>query len=154
MRSHMRTRPSGAEVKPLLKVVRPQSNDPQPSLRNASKSLSDYSPSCPKERCSQALFLLKLTLASLIMRSKVADSLETKRSPVHSSLLQNCDRRFKDKHGDEYSCQWLQSGLALSMRSVIVMGTYVFATSLISSLGATTLAASEIMRQVQPGPMH
>ena len=29
------------------------------------------------------------------------------------------------------------------------MGTYVFATSMISSLGATTLAASEIMRQVQ-----
>jgi len=40
------------------------------------------------------------------------------------------------------------SGLALSMRSVVIMGTYVFATSLISSLGAVTMAASEIMRQV------
>ena len=43
----------------------------------------------------------------------------------------------------------LQSGLALSVRSIVMMGTYVTATSLIASLGATTLAASEILRQVQ-----
>lgn len=42
----------------------------------------------------------------------------------------------------------LQSGLALSMRSIVMMGTYVTATSLIAGLGATTLAASEILRQV------
>ncbi len=34
-----------------------------------------------------------------------------------------------------------------------MMGTYVFATSIISSLGATTLAASEIMRQVHPASL-
>lgn len=43
----------------------------------------------------------------------------------------------------------LQSGLALSLRSVIVMGTYVFATSMVASLGSVTLAASEIMRQAR-----
>ena len=37
---------------------------------------------------------------------------------------------------------------ALAQRPLILQGTYVFATSIIASLGAITLAASEIMRQV------
>ena len=40
-----------------------------------------------------------------------------------------------------------QSGLSLSARSLTVMGTYVFATTLVSSIGSTALAAHEILRQ-------
>lgn len=47
-----------------------------------------------------------------------------------------------------YKLLSVQSGLALSGRSIVMMGTYVTATSLIAGLGATTLAASEILRQV------
>lgn len=42
----------------------------------------------------------------------------------------------------------LQSGLALSVRNLGTMGVILYATTLVSRLGAATLAAHEIMRQV------
>lgn len=58
---------------------------------------------------------------------------------------------WEGKEGNIFADQRLfalQSGLFLSLRSVILMGTYVFATSIIAGIGAATLAASEIVRQV------
>ena len=42
----------------------------------------------------------------------------------------------------------LQSGLALSVRNLGTMGVILYATTLVSRMGAATLAAHEIMRQV------
>ena len=42
----------------------------------------------------------------------------------------------------------LQSGLALSVRNLGTMGVILYGTTLVSRMGAATLAAHEIMRQV------
>lgn len=42
----------------------------------------------------------------------------------------------------------MQSGLAVSLRNVSTMGVILYGTSLVSSMGAATLAAHEISRQV------
>ena len=42
----------------------------------------------------------------------------------------------------------VQSGLALSVRNLGTMGVILYATTLVSRMGAATLAAHEIMRQV------
>ena len=42
----------------------------------------------------------------------------------------------------------MQSGLALSVRNLGTMGVILYATTLVSRMGAATLAAHEIMRQV------
>lgn len=50
--------------------------------------------------------------------------------------------------GLRISCDHLQSGLALSVRNLGTMGVILYATTLVSRMGAATLAAHEIMRQV------
>ena len=45
-------------------------------------------------------------------------------------------------------CFCLQSGLALSVRNLGTMGVILYGTTLVSRMGAATLAAHEIMRQV------
>ncbi len=42
----------------------------------------------------------------------------------------------------------LQAGLAVSIRNVSTMGVILYGTTLVTSMGATSLAAHEICRQV------
>ena len=47
-----------------------------------------------------------------------------------------------------------QSGLALSVRNLSTMGAIVFGTTIVSGMGTASLAAHEILRQVQSASQH
>ena len=76
-------------------------------------------------------------------------SLRRRQSVIATPGLQLCDMYVSKLAESEPSLRGTQAGISLSVRNVLSISVILTGTSLVANLGAVTLAAHEIVRQVR-----